>query len=179
MTDTNTTDNANVEVLPEEIVSEESSSSSSWGNPPAQTDPMEEIKRLQDSLARSQADYQNFVMRTERDKADMIHFLSAKILLPFLTQVDNLERAVKLKEWVEGDTFVDGVRSVFLSMQKYLESQGVSAFESVWQEVDPDKHDVMTEAPGEAGKIITEFEKGYMLKDRVLRHAKVVVGSSN
>lgn len=62
-------------------------------------------------------------MRTERDKADMIHFLSAKILLPFLTQVDNLERAVKLKESVEGDTFVDGVRSVLTGMQKYLESQ--------------------------------------------------------
>lgn len=55
----------------------------------------------------------------------------------------------------------------------------MSAFESVGQEVDPDKHDVMTEAPGEAGRIITEFEKGYMLRDRVLRHAKVVVGSGN
>ena len=142
-------------------------------------DSSEQIIALQSSLLRSQADYQNLLMRVERDKVDMAFFLSTKMLTPLLTHIDNLERAVKLKEWVEGDTFVDGVRSVFLSMQKYLESQGVSAFESVWQEVDPDKHDVMTEAPGEAGKIITEFEKGYMLKDRVLRHAKVVVGFSN
>lgn len=176
MTDTNPQNNTDAKVLSEEIIPEESTS---WGNPPAPIDSTEEIQRLQDALARSQADYQNFVMRTERDKADMIHFLSAKILLPFLTQVDNLERAVKLKESVEGDTFVDGVRSVLTGMQKYLESQWVSAFESVGQEVDPDKHDVMTEAPGEAGRIITEFEKGYMLRDRVLRHAKVVVGSGN
>lgn len=55
----------------------------------------------------------------------------------------------------------------------------MKTFESIGQEVDPDKHDVMTQAPGEEGKIITEFEKGYMIGGRVLRHAKVVVGSGN
>ncbi len=90
-----------------------------------------EITRLQEALARSQADYQNLVMRNERDKADMVHFLSTKILLPLLTQLDNLERAVKLKDGIEGDAFVDGVRSVFSGFQKYLESQKVTAFESI------------------------------------------------
>jgi len=61
-------------------------------------DLLQKIVDLQASLARSQADYQNLVMRSERDKADMIQFLSAKIILPLLTQIDNLERAVKLKE---------------------------------------------------------------------------------
>lgn len=118
-------------------------------------------------------------MRVERDKADMVHFLSAKILLPLLTQVDNLERAIAIKSDVQGDAFVDGVRSLHTSLLKYLENQGVKTFESIGQEVDPDKHDVMTQAPGEEGKIITEFEKGYMIGGRVLRHAKVVVGSGN
>ena len=58
----------------------------------------DEIVRLRESLARSQADYQNLLMRVDRDKAEMISFLSGKILVPLLTQVDNLERAVKLKE---------------------------------------------------------------------------------
>ena len=58
----------------------------------------DQIVQLQNALARSQADYQNLVMRNERDRTEMVHFLSAKILLPLLTQVDNLERAVKLKE---------------------------------------------------------------------------------
>jgi molecular chaperone GrpE (heat shock protein) len=57
----------------------------------------DEIARLRDSLARSQADYQNLLMRNDRDKADMVYFLSSKILTPLLTQVDNLERAVALK----------------------------------------------------------------------------------
>jgi len=122
-------------------------------------DTTEQITSLQASLARSQADYQNLLMRVERDKVDMAFFLSAKMLTPLLTQIDNLERAVKLKEGVEGDAFVDGIRSVLSGFEKFLESQGVTSFVSIGQEVDPDRHDVMTEMPGEAGKIVSEFEK--------------------
>lgn len=172
--DTNIDPNEETPVLEEmEQIAQDDTSSASG---PTTSDD-EVMKNLQNALARSQADYQNLLMRVERDKADMAHFLSAKILLPLLTQVDNLERAVKLKEWVEGDGFVDGIRAVLTGMQKFLENQGVVAFDSVGQEVDPDRHDVMTEMAGEAGKIIQEFEKGYMLRDRVLRHAKVIVGS--
>ncbi len=142
-------------------------------------DPSEQITQLQWSLARSQADYANLLMRVERDKADMAFFLSAKLLSPLLTQVDNLERAVALKTGIEWDTFIDGIRSVLSGFQRFLESQWVMVFASIGQEVDPDRHDVMTEMPGESGKIIQEFEKGYMLRDRVLRHAKVIVGSGN
>lgn len=63
------------------------------------------------------------------------------------------------------------------SMVKYLESQGVVPFVSLGEEVDPTRHDVMTQMAGPEGKIIQEFEKGYMIGSRVLRHAKVVVGS--
>lgn len=145
----------------------------------APVDPSEQMALLQASLLRSQADYQNLLMRVERDKVDTAFFLSSKMLMPLLTQIDNLERAVKLKEWVVWDTFVDGIRSVLSGFQKFLESQGVTSFVSLGEEVDPDRHDVMTEMPGEAGKIVSEFEKWYLLRDRVLRHAKVIVGSGN
>ena len=150
-----------------------------WKNPPIGGDASEQIAWLQASLARSQADYQNLLMRVERDKADMAFFLSSKMLTPLLTQIDNLERAVKLKEWMEWDSFVDGIRSVLAGFQKFLESQGVTSFVSVGQEVDPDRHDVMTEMAWEAWIIVSEFEKGYLLRDRVLRHAKVIVGNGN
>ena len=136
-----------------------------------------EITTLRDQLARAQADYQNLKMRGERDRADMVHFLTEKLLSPLLTQIDNLDRAVKIKDGVTDDAFVDGVRAVQSGLQKYLENQGVKAFDSVGQEVDPDKHEVLSQAPGKEGIIVTEFEKGYMLGDRVLRHAKVIVGS--
>lgn len=91
-------------------------------NDPSNTQ-SEEVVRLKEALARSQADYQNLLMRVDRDKADMVSYLSAKIILPLLKEVDNLERAVKLKEGIEGDSFVDGVRTVLAGMQKYLENQ--------------------------------------------------------
>lgn len=170
---TNQTDPKNLEETLEEIVNwEENSKPSSPTND-------EELQRLKDALARSQADYQNLLMRVDRDKVEMISYLSVKIILPLLKEVDNLERAVKLKEGIEGDGFVDWVRTVLSGMQKYLESQGVKSFVSIGEEVNPDKHDVMTQAPGPEGKIVQEFEKGYLIGERVLRHAKVVVGSGN
>lgn len=93
--DTNIDPNEETPVLEEmEQIAQDDTSSASG---PTTSDD-EVMKNLQNALARSQADYQNLLMRVERDKADMAHFLSAKILLPLLTQVDNLERAVKLKE---------------------------------------------------------------------------------
>ena len=174
--DTNQIPEENTNEVLEELENMEASTTRDTSSEPTQED---EIARLRDALARSQADYQNLLMRVERDKADMAFYLSSKILTPLLTQVDTLARAVDMKTGIEGDAFVDGVRALQGNMAKYLESQGVRAFDSVGSEVDPDRHDVMTEMPGEAGKIVQEFEKGYTLGDRVLRHAKVVVGSGN
>ena len=53
----------------------------------------------------------------------------------------------------------------------------VKTFDSIGEEVNADKHEVMSQTTGEAGKIVFEFEKGYMLNDKVLRHAKVVTGN--
>jgi len=60
---------------------------------------------------------------------------------------------------------------------KQLESFGVKSFESVGQVADMECHEVMSQAPGKEGIVVLEFEKGYNLHDRVIRHAKVVVGS--
>lgn len=137
----------------------------------------EEIAKLREALARSQADYQNMMMRAGRDRKDMQFFLMEKLLRGLLVQIDNLDRAVEIKKDVQGDAFVDGVRNVQSGLKKYLENHGVVTFDSIGQEVDPDKHEVLSQMAGEEGKILQEFEKGYMLGDRVLRHAKVIVGS--
>lgn len=137
----------------------------------------EEIAKLREALARSQADYQNMMMRAGRDRKDMQFFLMEKLLRGLLVQIDNLDRAVEIKKDIQDDAFVDGVRNVQSGLKKYLENHGVVTFDSIGQEVDPDKHEVLSQMAGEEGKILQEFEKGYMLGDRVLRHAKVIVGS--
>jgi molecular chaperone GrpE len=123
------------------------------------TDTTDELQKLKDTLARAQADYANLVMRNERDKSEMIGYISRKIFTPLLTQIDHLERAVALKSTIEGDTFVDGIRTILSSLQKYLETQGVVPMVSVGEQVDPTRHDVMTQTPGADGVIVSEFEK--------------------
>ncbi|EKE27865.1 MAG: Protein grpE [uncultured bacterium (gcode 4)] len=137
-----------------------------------------EINILKESLARAQADYQNLVRRVERDKIDMWIYLTWNIIAKILPFVDNLERIIAatpedMKQW----GLFDWVKSTYAWIVKTLEGLWVKSFDSIWQEVDASLHDVMSQMPWEEGKIIQEFERWYMLGDKVIRHAKVVVGS--
>jgi molecular chaperone GrpE len=137
-----------------------------------------QIAKLKDALARSQADFENFKKRTERDRQDMIFFLKHDIFKKILPRLDDLERIIKnTPEDLQTTALYEGVATLQKSLLKDLSSLGVESFESIGNEVDPEKHEVMTQAPGEEWKIIDEFEKGYMLSKRVLRVAKVVVWS--
>ena len=137
-----------------------------------------EIDRLKDTLARTQADYKNFQTRTERDKVDMIFFLKQDIFKKILPRIDDLERIINNTPAEEqvGAIF-DWLKLVYTKLLDDVSRLWVKVFESKWEEVDPEKHDVMTQVPGEEGIIQDEFEKWYELDGRVLRHAKVVVGN--
>jgi len=137
-----------------------------------------QIAKLKDALTRTQADYENFQKRTERDKTDMIFFLKKDILKKILPRIDDLERIIVNTPVAEqtGPLF-EGISATLKSLLKDLKSLGVESFHSKGNTVNPELHEVMTQIPGEEGKIIDEFETGYMLGDKVLRVAKVVVGN--
>lgn len=139
----------------------------------------EEIIKLKELLARTQADYQNFKMRSERDREDMMFFLKYDIFKKILPRVDDLERMIKnTPEDQRNGAIYEGVLVLEKSLKRDLEALGVKQYDSMGQEVNPDLHEVMTQIPSDnPGKIVDEFEKGYMLGDRVLRVAKVIVGS--
>ncbi len=137
-----------------------------------------EIARLKELLARTQADYENFTKRTERDKSDMLGFLRADILKKIVPRLDDLERMISgTPEDMRTGVLYDGVLALQKSLLKDLEKMGVQSFTSKGNTVNPELHEVMTQVPGKEGIIIDEFEKGYMLGDKVLRVAKVVVGN--
>ncbi|USN58941.1 MAG: nucleotide exchange factor GrpE [Candidatus Peribacteria bacterium] len=138
-----------------------------------------EVTQLKDALLRTQADFENFKKRTERDRDDMIFFLKSDIFKKILPRVDDLERMIaNTPEDMQTGVLYEGVVALEKSLKKDLEKLGVEGFVSIGESVDPEKHDVMTQVPGkEEGIICDEFEKGYMLSGRVLRHAKVVVGA--
>jgi molecular chaperone GrpE len=107
----------------------------------------------------------------------MMWFITAGVVKKFLPHIDNLERALATKQWDESDNWVNGIRSIVWGFGKTLLDMNVTSFESLGQEVDAHKHEVMSQTKGEQWKIVFEFEKGYTLNDKVLRHAKVVTGN--
>lgn len=142
------------------------------------SDAEEELARLRESLARAQADYSNLLKRVDRDKADMTSFITANIIKKFLPTIDNLDRALaSVPADITSHAWTDGIRATAQAFSKQLDGFGVHTFESLGQEVDADKHEVMSQSAGKEDIIIAEFEKGYMLHDRVIRHAKVIVGN--
>lgn len=136
-----------------------------------------ENEKCIDTLMKIQADFENFKARTERDKADMIFFLKQDIFKKILPAVDDLDRIIKSTlEENKNTPIYEGVVALQKKLSSDLQKMWVKSFNSLWEEVNPDKHDVMTTVPWQVEWIIfDEFEKGYELNWRVLRHAKVVV----
>lgn len=137
----------------------------------------DEILKLKEILTRTQADYQNFKMRSERDREDMMFFLKYDIFKKILPRIDDLERIIKnTPEDQRNGAIYEGVLVLEKALKRDLENMWVKPFESIGQEVNPDMHEVMTQIPSETPWVIVdEFEKGYMLGERVLRVAKVIV----
>lgn len=128
-------------------------------------------------LAKVMADFDNYKKRVERDKQDMVFFLKQDILKNILPRIDDMERIIKnTPDELRWNTLFEGIVSMHSKILSDIWKMGVIGFQSIWLEVDPNKHDVMTTVPWkETWIIFDEFEKWYMLNDKVLRHAKVIV----
>ena len=136
----------------------------------------QELEDARTTLAKSQADYQNLVKRMEQERADVYFFSSQKILLAFLPAIDNLERALTtVPPDLEASEWKQGIESLYTQLQKQLEGMNVRAFTSVGEPVDENRHDVISQAPGPEHTVVQEFEKGYHMNDKIIRHAKVIV----
>jgi len=137
-----------------------------------------EDEKCKDILTRTIADFENFKMRSERDREDMIFFLKSDILKKVLPRLDDLDRIIKSTPKEEQKTAIfEAVLAIHKKLTKDLEQMWVTAFDSIWEEPNPDMHEIMTQIPWwEEWKIVDEFEKWYKLWDKVLRVSKVVVG---
>lgn len=137
---------------------------------------LNEISKLKDILARTQADYANFKTRVERDREDMIYYLKADIFKKILPIIDDIERIISQTPEPQRDNWVyEWVLSIQKKLIDDLEKQWVKCFDSIWSEIDPNKHEVMTQLPWKDWIILEEFEKWYLLWDKILRVAKVIV----
>lgn len=157
------------------------------GNPESETETLRrERDETRDQLMRVAAEFDNFKKRMEREKSKLLKYAGENILRELLTTLDNLDRAVEQGRVVAGDdankfeSMLQGLELTQKGLASTLERFGVEPVGAVGLVFNPDEHDALTmEANDEipANHVLREFARGYRFKDRVLRHAQVVVSS--
>lgn len=134
----------------------------------------QQIKELKELLQKVQADYENYKKRVEKEKEE-IKFLSKKeVFLKLLPIVDNFELALKQTE--NKEEFVKGVEMIYAQLHDMMNKEGLEQIQQN-EKFDPQIHEaVMTEkSDKEEGTILEELQKGYVFKDKVIRHSRVKV----
>ena len=150
------------------------------------TKELEETRAKLDQVTRFAAEAENSRKRMERDKEKLLKYAGENILRDLLNTADNLERAIEQGKVEGGDAeqklaaLLAGVELTKKGLDTMLERCGVTPVPSVGQPFNPDQMDALTMEASEelpANHVVKEFAKGYAFKDKVLRHAQVVVSS--
>jgi molecular chaperone GrpE len=129
------------------------------------------------SWQRAAADFQNYKRRVEQERSEFTQIANASLIFNLLPIVDDLERALdNVDAHLAGLTWLDGVRLIHRKFEALLEMNGVAEIPADGQDFDPNVHEAVMYAEGEAGKVLNVAQKGYTLGGRVLRPAMVVVG---
>lgn len=126
------------------------------------------------------ADFDNYRKRMLREKADLLKNAAERTLLGLLPIVDDFERGLAASTHEDGEAMRKGMELIYNKLIKYLESNGAKAMESTGAPFDADLHEAIAAIPAPSeelkGVVIDTTQKGYMINDKVLRHAKVAVG---
>lgn len=141
-----------------------------------------QVEYYKDLLLRKVAEFDNFRKRAENETAAIVKYGKTDVLQSLLPVVDDFERSLKLSKDVrESDAFAKGVELIYQKLMKFLDTQGIKQIDSLGKEFDVHYHDALLQIPRNdvpPHMVIEVVEKGYMLDDRVLRHAKVIVSTT-
>ncbi len=143
----------------------------------------EEKAKVETNLAgwqRAQADFINYKRRCEQEISDVTQFANASLILSLLPVLDDFERAFnssKNGKEVLDPSWVEGMRLIERKLKATLEMQGLAQIKAMDEPFDPRLHEAVREGNGKEGFVVQEYEKGYKLRDKVLRPAKVMVGT--
>lgn len=141
----------------------------------------DELAEAKDKYVRLYAEFDNYRRRTSKEKVDLIRNANEELIVALLPVVDDFERAAK-SQLNATPSGAEGYLLIQAKLKKILDQYGLSAMVTTpGEDFNPDLHDAITQvATGEEklkGKIVETTESGYLLKDKVIRHAKVVVGN--
>jgi len=155
---------------------------------PKEETSLTEAERLKKDLAESNdkylrlaAEFDNFRKRTMRERSEMLKTAGKDVLVAVIPVIDDFERAERsMQKATDLNAVKEGLALIYSKFKTILTQQGLKEMVSVGQPFDTDRHEAITNVPapsaGMKGKVLDETEKGYMIGDKVIRFAKVVVG---
>ena len=140
-----------------------------------------QVAELKDKYLRLVADFDNFRKRSAKERLELIQNASKDLISDLLPVLDDSERAEKqMLATQDIEAIKEGEKLVFNKLRTTLQSKGLRPMETIGKEFNPEFHEAITEIPSPdeslKGKVLDEVEKGYYLNDKIIRHAKVVVG---
>ncbi|HBH06647.1 MAG TPA: nucleotide exchange factor GrpE [Flavobacteriales bacterium] len=138
-------------------------------------------EELNDKHLRLYAEFENFRRRNARERMELIQNAGEEIITQLIGIIDDFERAIKANEESTDSTAVkEGMDLIYSKTMNLLKQKGLKSMDSMNQEFDADLHEAVARIPAPKkklkGKIVDVIEKGYYLNDKIIRHAKVVVG---
>ena len=143
----------------------------------------DELKNLQDRHLRLRAEFDNYKKRKDKEFTRLLQYEGENVIISFLGIADDLQRmidSVDEERSQNAESLIEGINLILEKLHRRLGALKVEPFDSEGIKFDPELHDaMMTQSSDDHkdGVVIQEFEKGYKYKDRVIRHAKVIVNS--
>lgn len=174
LSDTQANDNMTEEVGSSENLSEESELEK-W---------QQQVAEWKDKYIRLVAEFDNYKKRSFKEKMETIQTAGKDVMMSLLDVLDDSERAEKQMATASDIQAIrEGMQLVFNKLKHTLNQKGLKSFESIGEPFDVEKHEAVTEIPApskkQEGKVLDELQKGYLLNDKLIRHAKVVIGKIN
>lgn len=141
-----------------------------------------EKSEMHDRYLRLYSEFDNYRKRANKDKLEIIKNASEEMIRALIPVIDDFERAIKNAELLEQkDPMLEGILLIYSKFSSLLKQKGVTPIESIGKPFDTDFHEAITNIPAQneeqKGLVVDEVEKGYLLNEKVIRYAKVVVAN--
>lgn len=138
------------------------------------------LEKEKNDYLRLMAEFETFRRRTAEEKLNIVKSASTDVIKGMLTTLDECERAMSILETSSDEAAKEGTSLIYNKLMAYLKSKGLEVIDAKGKDFDTDYHEAVAMVPGmgddKKGKVIDCVQTGYMLNDKVIRHAKVAVG---
>jgi molecular chaperone GrpE len=139
----------------------------------------EKLEEAMNGWKRALADYENYKKRSDEDKKELVQYATENFILEILPVLDNFQSAYKtLPKELEGNAWAEGIRYIKDQLETVLKNNGTEELKTIGEKFDPRIHEAIAKVKSEDEKdiIVEEVVKGYRMREKVIRAAKVKIG---